>query len=174
VFALKDPEQVNRMTMTRIDVTAPESFSRAGYRLAALTTQSESPHVRTRLPSVVRDEETPSFYDRPKGSVFPSIIVSITMYNEPAEAMALTLKGVYDAVQNMAELYGENVWDAVVVIIVSDGRSKLNSSTAEFMRRIGVMDLHRAESSNRAHANETPSAYLFENRIDDLLISVIR
>jgi hypothetical protein len=51
VFALKDPEQVNRMTMTRIHVTAPESFSRAGYRLAELTTQSESPLVRTRLPS---------------------------------------------------------------------------------------------------------------------------
>ena len=38
VFVLKNPEQVNRMTMTRIDVTAPESFLRAGCRLAALTT----------------------------------------------------------------------------------------------------------------------------------------
>jgi hypothetical protein len=48
----------------------------------------------------------------------------------------------------MVELYGDNVWDAMVVIIMSDGRSKLNKETAAFMRGIGVMDVERAESSN--------------------------
>jgi cellulose synthase/poly-beta-1,6-N-acetylglucosamine synthase-like glycosyltransferase len=169
VFALKDPDQVNRMTMTRIDVTAPESFSRAGYSLQAVGVQSASSHVRTRLDNV---DESVTFYDKPRGSVFPSIVVSITMYNEPAEAMALTLKGVYDAINNMAELYGDNVWDAVVVIIVSDGRSKIDAGTAEFAKGIGMMDLDRVNSSNASHSNETPNAYLFENRIDDFILAV--
>jgi hypothetical protein len=54
------------------------------------------------------------------------------MYNEATEA----------------DLYGDNMWDTMVMIIVSDGRSKLNKETAAFMRGIGVMDVERAESSN--------------------------
>ena len=74
----------------------------------------------------------------------------------------------------MVELYGDNVWDAMVVIIMSDGRSKLNKETVTSMRGIGVMDLERAESSNHLHGNATPNAYLFEDRNDDFVLAMDR
>jgi hypothetical protein len=62
----------------------------------------------------------------------------------------------------------------MVVIIMSDGRSKLNKETVTSMRGIGVMDLERAESSNHLHGNTTPNAYLFEDRNDDFVLAMDR
>lgn len=71
------------------------------------------------------------------------LFIVMTMYNEEEELFARTFHGV---VKNIAHLckrdrsktWGKDGWKKVVVCIVSDGRSKINSRTLSVIAAMGA------------------------------------
>ena len=52
----------------------------------------------------------------------------------------MTLRGIAENVQFMCGTYGESVWEDLAVAIVSDGRSKANEKTLDWMTQRGLFD----------------------------------
>ncbi|OBA28402.1 hypothetical protein HANVADRAFT_51695 [Hanseniaspora valbyensis NRRL Y-1626] len=92
------------------------------------------------------------------------IVACITMYNEDKYALARTLNSV---VKNVTELcnrdksrtWGRKSWKKVQIVIISDGRSKINRGSLDYLISLGVYQEDMAKSS----VNGIPvQAHLFE------------
>ncbi|CAK4677720.1 hypothetical protein LEN26_010192 [Aphanomyces euteiches] len=75
----------------------------------------------------------------------PQLMVVITMYNEDEVEMYSTLKKVANNIETIKgkELpgyEGDDAWKNILVCVVSDGRTKANKGTLNFLRDIGVFD----------------------------------
>jgi chitin synthase len=69
----------------------------------------------------------------------PDMMVMITMYNEQREELDRTLKGVAENIEYLGERLGDaEFWKRVVVCIVSDGRTKANSDTLDYLTEQGL------------------------------------
>ncbi|VUG17675.1 CHS2 [Brettanomyces bruxellensis] len=102
------------------------------------------------------------------------IVVCITMYNENETALTRTLHAVF---RNIAYLtkrknsrtWGKDAWKKVVVVIVADGRNKVNTGVLEVLSAIGVYQEGIAKSfvnqkEVQAHLFEyTPQVSIDEN-----------
>jgi chitin synthase len=71
------------------------------------------------------------------------IFIVITMYNEEAELFARTFYGVVKNIHKLCQrdrsrVWGPNGWQKVVVCVVSDGRSKIDKRTEDYLAAIGV------------------------------------
>ncbi|KDQ16092.1 glycosyltransferase family 2 protein [Botryobasidium botryosum FD-172 SS1] len=71
------------------------------------------------------------------------LFIVMTMYNEDEELFARTMHGVMKNVAHLctrerSKTWGKEGWKKVVVCIVSDGRSKINSRTLSVIAAMGV------------------------------------
>lgn len=80
------------------------------------------------------------YYKRPREC---EMMVVITIYNEEDVLLARTLKGVFDNIKHMegrkrSSTWGQDAWKKIVVVIVADGRSKINESAQALLAGLGV------------------------------------
>ncbi|KAF5374183.1 hypothetical protein D9615_008867 [Tricholomella constricta] len=100
-------------------------------------------------------------YDPPRRT---ELFIVMTMYNEDEELFCRTMHGV---IRNVAHLckrdrsktWGKDGWKKVVVCIVSDGRSKINSRTLSVIAAMGAYQ----EAVAKNEVNKTPvTAHIYE------------
>nr|ADE62520.1 chitin synthase 1 [Saprolegnia monoica] len=75
----------------------------------------------------------------------PRLMVVITMYNEDENELRSTLRKVCNNVlylkqQSLPGYEGDDAWKQVLVVIVSDGRTKANKGTLEWLSNVGLYD----------------------------------
>jgi chitin synthase len=115
--------------------------------LCAIKTEREFTHMRYSAATCDPNEFKDSgftlrqiHYDPPRRT---ELFIVMTMYNEDEELFCRTMTGV---VKNIAHLckrdrsktWGKDGWKKVVVCIVSDGRSKINSRTLSVIAAMGA------------------------------------
>lgn len=70
------------------------------------------------------------------------LMIVCTMYNEDEVLLARTLKGVFKNIKHMikkkSEPWGPNSWKKIVVVIVSDGKTKINPRSKALLTLLGV------------------------------------
>ncbi len=71
------------------------------------------------------------------------LFIVMTMYNEDEELFCQTMNGVMKNIAHLcsrtrSKTWGKDGWKKVVVCIVSDGRSKINSRTLSVIAAMGV------------------------------------
>jgi cellulose synthase/poly-beta-1,6-N-acetylglucosamine synthase-like glycosyltransferase len=84
------------------------------------------------------------------------IVICITMYNEDHISFARTMHGVMKNVAHLcsrqkSSIWGKNAWKKIQVIIVADGRNKLNESVLQMLTATGCYqdNLARPYVNNR-------------------------
>jgi chitin synthase len=75
----------------------------------------------------------------------PRLMVVITMYNEDANELRMTLRKVCNNVlylkqRSLPGYEGDDAWKQVLVVVVSDGRTKANKGTLEWLATVGLYD----------------------------------
>ncbi|KAF0684721.1 Aste57867_23322 [Aphanomyces stellatus] len=75
----------------------------------------------------------------------PRLMVVITMYNEDANELRSTLRKVCNNVyylkqRSLPGYEGDDAWKQVLVVVVSDGRTKANKGTLEWLSTVGLYD----------------------------------
>lgn len=92
------------------------------------------------------------------------IVVCITMYNEDKFALARTIHSIMKNVAHLCQrkkshVWGPDGWKKVSVILVSDGRAKVNQGSLDYLASIGVYQ----EDMAKASVNGDPvKAHIFE------------
>lgn len=92
------------------------------------------------------------------------IVVCITMYNEDKFSIARTIHSIMRNVAHLcnrkkSHVWGLNGWKKVSVILVSDGRAKVNQGSLDYLAAIGVYQ----EDMAKASVNGDPvKAHIFE------------
>lgn len=92
------------------------------------------------------------------------IVVCVTMYNEDEFAFARTMHGVMKNVANLVKrprstAWGRDSWKKVQVIVVADGRNKVNESVLQLLTATGCYQ----ENLARPYVNDQKvKAHLFE------------
>ncbi|KAG9236600.1 chitin synthase 1 [Amylocarpus encephaloides] len=73
------------------------------------------------------------------------LMIVVTMYNEEDDLFARTMFGVFQNIEYMCSLEGQhkglwdkNGWKNIVVVIVSDGRAKINARTRSVLTALGA------------------------------------
>ncbi|AGO12171.1 AaceriAEL190Wp [[Ashbya] aceris (nom. inval.)] len=92
------------------------------------------------------------------------VVVCVTMYNEDKYALARTLHSIQRNISHLcrrkkSQVWGKNGWKKVQVIIVSDGRNKINSGSLDYLSALGVYQEDMAKSSVNG---EPVRAHIFE------------
>lgn len=92
------------------------------------------------------------------------IAICITMYNEDKYALARTLHSIMKNVAHLcsrkkSNVWGPNGWKKVQVIIVSDGRTKINQGSLDYLSALGVYQEDMAKSTVNG---EAVKAHIFE------------
>lgn len=108
--------------------------------------------LRQKLYSVQRDTE---------------LMIVCTMYNEDEILLGRTLKGVFKNIKTMYNLkedesihpFGKNTWKKIVVVIVSDGKNKINEKSKALLTLLGVFQEGIMQESVN---DEKVNAHLFE------------
>jgi chitin synthase len=74
----------------------------------------------------------------------------VTMYNEEDTEMERTMRGVNENLQHLVQSEGKEMWQRYLCCIVSDGRTKANPNTLNYMASLGFYDgdLIRKPSAN--------------------------
>lgn len=106
---------------------------------------------------------------RPK--VYPikretELMIVCTMYNEDEVLLGRTLKGVFKNIKTMYNLnenskhpFGRNSWKKIVVVIVSDGKAKINEKSKALLTLLGCFQ----EGIMQEYVNDDKvNAHLFE------------
>lgn len=101
-----------------------------------------------------------TLYKNPRST---ELLIVCTMYNEDEVLLARTLKGVFKNIKHMMKKsegqWGENTWKNVVVLIVSDGRTKINPRSKSLLTLLGVFQ----EDIMQEKVNDDQvNAHLFE------------
>ncbi|KAI5950362.1 CHS1 [Candida jiufengensis] len=92
------------------------------------------------------------------------IVICITMYNEDEFAFARTMHGVMKNVAHLcsrhkSKVWGKDSWKKIQVIIVADGRNKVNDSVLELLTATGCYQ----DNLSRPYVNNNKvNAHLFE------------
>lgn len=92
------------------------------------------------------------------------LIVCVTMYNEDEHSFARTMHGIMKNVAHLcsrtkSSVWGKDAWKKVQVIIVSDGRNKVNESVLQLLTATGCYQ----ENLARPYVNNKKvNAHLFE------------
>lgn len=92
------------------------------------------------------------------------IVICITMYNEDEVAFARTMHGVMKNIAHLcsrhkSKIWGKDSWKKVQVIIVADGRNKVQQSVLELLTATGCYQ----ENLARPYVNNSKvNAHLFE------------
>lgn len=92
------------------------------------------------------------------------IVICITMYNEDEHAFARTMHGVMKNVAHLcsrhkSKLWGKEAWKKIQVIIVADGRNKVNESVLQLLTATGCYQDNLARPFVN---NKKVNAHLFE------------
>ncbi|EDO19291.1 hypothetical protein Kpol_1036p34a [Vanderwaltozyma polyspora DSM 70294] len=92
------------------------------------------------------------------------IVVCVTMYNEDKYALARTLHSIMRNVAHLCKrekshVWGPNGWKKVSVILISDGRAKVNQGSLDYLAALGVYQEDMAKASVNG---ESVKAHIFE------------
>lgn len=92
------------------------------------------------------------------------IVVCVTMYNENKFSIARTIHSIMKNVAHLCSrsrsaVWGPNGWKKVSVILISDGRKKVNQGSLDYLASLGVYQ----EDMAKASVNGDPvKAHIFE------------
>ncbi|KAI0345496.1 glycosyltransferase family 2 protein [Trametopsis cervina] len=100
-------------------------------------------------------------YDPPRRT---ELFIVMTMYNEDEELFARTMHGVMKNIAHLckrdrSKTWGKDGWKKVVVCIVSDGRSKINSRTLSV---IATMGAYQDGVAKNVVAGKPVTAHIYE------------
>ncbi|SMN20273.1 similar to Saccharomyces cerevisiae YBR038W CHS2 Chitin synthase II [Maudiozyma saulgeensis] len=92
------------------------------------------------------------------------IVVCVTMYNEDKYALARTLHSIMKNVSHLcrrkrSQVWGPDGWKKVSVILISDGRSKVNQGALDYLAALGVYQEDMAKASVNG---DQVKAHIFE------------
>lgn len=92
------------------------------------------------------------------------IAICVTMYNEDKYALARTLHSIQQNVAHLCKrhrssVWGANGWKRVQILIISDGRSKINQGSLDYLAAIGLYQEDMAKSTVNG---EPVKAHIFE------------
>lgn len=92
------------------------------------------------------------------------LCIVLTMYNEDERLFTRTMHGVMTNIAYLCSLrnhstWGENSWKKIVVLIVSDGRHKINNRTLSVLAAMGV---YQEGVAKNAVQNKPVQAHLYE------------
>jgi len=68
------------------------------------------------------------------------VLICVTSYNEDASEFERTLLGINRNIQHMVQTEAEDAWQKVAVVILADGRAKVNPETLRLLRVQGGYD----------------------------------
>ncbi|CCF58836.1 hypothetical protein KAFR_0F02390 [Kazachstania africana CBS 2517] len=92
------------------------------------------------------------------------IVACVTMYNEDKISLARTIHSIMKNVAHLcsrqkSQVWGKDSWKKVSVILVSDGRAKVNQGALDYLAALGVYQ----EDMAKASVNGDPvKAHIFE------------
>ncbi|KAH8916804.1 glycosyltransferase family 2 protein [Atractiella rhizophila] len=106
-------------------------------------------------------------YDPPRRT---ELFIVMTMYNEDEELFTRTMHGVIKNIQHLctrerSKTWGSDGWKKVVVCIVSDGRSKINSRTLSVLAGMGVYQEGVAKNINGEAKPVTAHIYEYTTQV---------
>jgi len=138
IVSINDEEEFTHMRYTPVTTKNPSNFDTEGNKLLCME--------RSRC---------------------VDILIVITMYNENAEELNMTLRKICKNVEYMTRnslpgLDGKDAWKRVAACIVSDGRQKANPNTLKYAKEIGIFD---AEIMTISSLGSDVSLHLFEYSI---------
>jgi chitin synthase len=95
------------------------------------------------------------------------LMIVCTMYNEDEVLLGRTLKGIFKNIKTMYNLseneiihpFGKNTWKKIVVVIVSDGKNKINEKSKSLLTLLGTFQEGIMQESVN---DEKVNAHLFE------------
>lgn len=92
------------------------------------------------------------------------VVICVTMYNEDEKSFARTMHGIMKNVahlcsRNKSSVWGKDSWKKVQVVIVSDGRNKVNESVLQLLTATGCYQDNLARPYVN---NKKVAAHLFE------------
>lgn len=92
------------------------------------------------------------------------LLIVCTMYNEDEVLLARTLKGIFKNIKYMVNkksgsTWGPNSWKKIVVLIVSDGKTKINPRSKALLTLLGVF---QEDIMQEKVNDEDVNAHLFE------------
>jgi len=112
VAPYRDLEDMKKIRYTACSTKVPHHFWRDGYQL----------RVAQQLRSI-------------------EILIAVTSYNEEPSEFERTLFGINKNMENWVRKTGdEEIWKKIMLIIVADGRSKVNPGTFTFLQKLGLFD----------------------------------
>jgi chitin synthase len=100
-----------------------------------------------------------------KSSIRIRMFIVITMYNEKRDELKRTLTGIAENLKYLCEkLHIADFWKEVVVCIVSDGRTRANADTIDYLTEIGACSPSLIEKGLEKYGDEV-SCHLFESTV---------
>ncbi|CCH62221.1 hypothetical protein TBLA_0G02840 [Henningerozyma blattae CBS 6284] len=92
------------------------------------------------------------------------IVICITMYNEDKFGLARTVHSIMKNISHLctrskSPVWGENGWKKASVILISDGRSKVNQGSLDYLAALGVYQEDMAKASVNG---DSVKAHIFE------------
>lgn len=100
------------------------------------------------------------------------MFIVVTMYNEKREELQRTLGGIAENVAYLCrKLRIDDFWKEVVVCIVSDGRTKANVDTIDYLTEIGLCSPQLIEKGLELYSDV--SVHLFESEVQLELSSTL-
>jgi chitin synthase len=89
----------------------------------------------------------------------------VTMYNEKREELQRTLNGIAENLQYLCdELEIPDFWKEVVVCIVSDGRTRANIDTIDYLTEVGICSPMLIEKGLERCGDDV-NVHLFESTV---------
>lgn len=107
----KDSAEFQTLRYTAVTAGAPQDFWLNGYQL--------------RVAQMRRPVE---------------VLVCVTSYNEDAGEFERSLLGINRNIRHLVNVEGPDAWQKVAVVILADGRSKVNSETLDHLKVVGAYD----------------------------------
>jgi chitin synthase len=102
-----------------------------------------------------------------------AMAIVVTMYNENATLFDLTMRSIIKNIQHLqgrtrSKTWGKNSWEKIVVVIVADGRSKIDPRVLKMLSLYGCYQDGIAKSSvgdkdTQAHIYEYTSQVLVDH-----------
>jgi hypothetical protein len=101
------------------------------------------------------------------------VLICITSYNEEASEFERTLLGINRNISHLTEVEHADAWQKVAVVIIADGRSKVNTNTLRLLRVQGEYSRVQMEATSARIPTDFLRGYYQRRNMDDGMVNEI-